>query len=255
MAQLDGKLLPTTVVGSYPQPDWLFDRSTFALRSVPRVRTPDVWRMSGVLLEQAQDDATILAIRAMECAGVDIVTDGEIRREGMSNRFATALEGVDGKRPAKVPSFVPGQTQDALRVVGPVRRSRPVMVYDAAFLRANTRHLAKMTLPGPFSLSQEVVNEYYDDDETLALDYATAVRAELVDIAAAGVDVIQLDEPWLQNRPDAAQRFGVKAINAALRGISATTALHLCFGYGWRRPAQAKYSAYAFFEELGDRSR
>ena len=232
--------LTTTVVGSYPQPDWLVDRALLA-KGVPRVRLRSIWRVPEAFLEQAQDDATVVAIRDMERAGIDIISDGEIRRESYSNRFATALDGVDVAQPAVITDRYGNQTQ-VPRVVGPIRRVRPVELRDMQFLRRNTDRPAKITLPGPFTMAQQAQNEYYRDVEELAMDYAEAVNAEARDLQAAGADVIQLDEPWLRNDPEAARRYAVPAINRALAGLTVPTALHLCFGYaavvsGRSRPA------------------
>jgi 5-methyltetrahydropteroyltriglutamate--homocysteine methyltransferase len=222
-------LLPTTVVGSYPQPGWLIDRAQLGSK-VPRVRMPEIWKVENTFLEEAQDDATLLAIRDMERAGIDIITDGEMRRESYSNRFATALEGIDIERPGStinrsgVPIPVP-------RVAGPIRRRAPVEVRDVAFLRKNTSKRIKITLPGPFTMAQQAQDDYYKDEEALALAFAAVVNEELRDLKAAGADVLQLDEPWLQARPERAARYGVKAINRALQGIPGATVLHVCFGY------------------------
>jgi 5-methyltetrahydropteroyltriglutamate--homocysteine methyltransferase len=241
-------LIPTTVIGSYPQPDWLVDREALRRRRVPRVHAPELWRIPGNLLEQAQDDATVVAIRDMERAGIDIITDGEIRRESYSNRFALSLEGIDAERPAEVagrtgPTLVP-------RVVGKIRRRGSVEVRDAEFLRRSSDRATKITLPGPFTLAQQASDEYYRDEEAMAMDYAVAVNEELRDIAAAGVDVVQLDEPWMQARPDRAARYGVRVLNRALAGIQAPTVVHLCFGYAEMVPD--KPPAYAFLSELAD---
>jgi len=245
------KLLPTTVVGSYPQPDWLVHKDVLKSQTVPRVRLKEMWRVAEPWLEQAQDDATLIAIRDMERAGIDIITDGEIRRESYSNRFATALEGVDIDKPALVKSRA-GAGQETLvpRVIGKVRRRAPVEVRDMQFLRRNTEHKAKITLPGPFTMTQQVKNEFYKDAEELAMDYAAAVNAEARDLVAAGADVIQLDEPWLRNDPDAARRFAVKAINRALAGITVPTVVHLCFGYAFL--VSNKPTSYFFLSELAD---
>src|SRR3989440_5605704 len=213
---LPNHLLPTTVVGSYPQPEWLVDRAMLS-KSVPRTRMHAMWRLPAEHLEQAQDDATIVAIRDMERAGIDVVTDGEIRRESYSNRFATALDGVDVKNPGHIRDRYGNETP-VPRVVGKVQRARPVELRDMQFLRRNTDRLAKITLPGPFTMAQQAKNEFYPDVEALAMDFAVAVNAELHDLQAAGADVIQLDEPWLRNDPDAAKRFAVPAINRALAG-------------------------------------
>jgi len=217
------------VVGSYPQPGWLIDRAQLGSK-VPRVRMPEIWKVENTFLEEAQDDATLLAIRDMERAGIDIITDGEMRRESYSNRFATALEGIDIERPGStinrsgVPIPVP-------RVAGPIRRRAPVEVRDVAFLRKNTSKRIKITLPGPFTMAQQAQDDYYKDEEALALAFAAVVNEELRDLKAAGADVLQLDEPWLQARPERAARYGVKAINRALQGIPGATVLHVCFGY------------------------
>jgi 5-methyltetrahydropteroyltriglutamate--homocysteine methyltransferase len=245
------KLLPTTVVGSYPQPDWLVDKDVFKSQTVARVRLKEMWRVAEPYLEQAQDDATLIAIRDMERAGIDIITDGEMRRESYSNRFATALEGVDIDNPALVKSRAgAGQETMVPRVVSKVRRREPVEVRDMQFLRRNTAHKAKITLPGPFTMTQQVKNEFYKDAEELAMDYAVAVNEEARDLVAAGADVIQLDEPWLRNDPDAARRFAVKAINRALEGITVPTVVHLCFGYAFL--VSNKPASYFFLSELAD---
>jgi len=225
-------LLPTTVVGSYPQPDWLIDRERLNHNKVPRVRAPEMWRFAGELLEQAQNDATILAIRDMERAGIDVITDGEIRRESYSNHFATALDGIDFEKPGEIvgrgnrTTFVP-------RVVGRIRRGRPVEVRDVVFLRANTDRTIKITLPGPFTMAQQAKNEFYADDADMAMDYAVAVNEEARALKAAGADIIQLDEPWMEERPEAARRYGVAALNRALEGIDGPTVVHCCFGYAF----------------------
>jgi 5-methyltetrahydropteroyltriglutamate--homocysteine methyltransferase len=244
-------LLPTTVVGSYPQPDWLVDREMLS-KSVPRTRMTQMWRIPETYLEQAQDDATVLAIRDMERAGIDIVTDGEIRRESYSNRFATALEGIDSENPAIItarsgPTPVP-------RVVGKISRSGPVELRDMEFLRRNTSHAAKITLPGPFTMSQQASNEFYKDDEELAMALAAAVNAEALELQKAGADVIQLDEPWVRNDPATAKRYAVKAINRALQGITVPTVVHICFGYAAVVPGDTKPSGYSFLAELADSS-
>ena len=243
-------LLPTTVVGSYPQPEWLVDRALLS-KSVPRTRMHEMWRLPEEHLEEAQDDATIVAIRDMERAGIDIVTDGEIRRESYSNRFATALEGVDSDNPAIIVSRS-GHETPVPRVVGKVRRTGPVERRDMEFLRKNTDRAAKITLPGPFTMSQQARNEYYKDDEELAMAFAEAVNAEALDLQKAGADVIQLDEPWVRNNPDLARRYAVKAINRALQGITVPTVVHLCFGYAAVVPGSTKPSGYSFLSELAD---
>jgi 5-methyltetrahydropteroyltriglutamate--homocysteine methyltransferase len=240
-------LLPTTLVGSYPQPDWLIDRSRLAARLPPRVRATELWRVAPELLEQAQDDATILAVRDQERAGVDIVTDGEQRRESYSNRFATALDGIDLDRPG-VAIDRSGHANPAPRVVGPIRRRHAVEVRDLELLRASTDRPVKMTVPGPFTMTQQAQNEYYADEAALALAYAAAVNEEVKDLFAAGADVVQLDEPYLQARPEAARRYGLQALDRALEGVTGTTAVHVCFGYAaiiHERP-----SGYSFLTEL-----
>src|SRR5438128_3407616 len=240
-------LLPTTVVGSYPQPDWLIDREKLTHLPPVRVRAQELWRVPDPWLEQAQDDATVVAIRDMERAGIDIITDGEIRRESYSNRFATALLGIDLDNPASVPGRTGGSVT-VPRIVGPIRRLRPVEVRDVEFLRRNTDRRIKITLPGPFTMSRQAKNEYYKDEEEMVMDYAAAVNAELRDLKAAGADVIQLDEPWLQARPEEARRLALPAIDRAFDGIPGPTALHLCFGYAY--VARDKPNGYAFLSEL-----
>jgi len=242
-------LLPTTVVGSYPQPDWLVNRELLS-KSVPRVRTP-IWRVPEPWLEQAQDDATLLAIREMERAGIDIITDGEIRRESYSNRFATALQGIDTANPGQVRARS-GHATPVPRVVGKIQRTQAVEVRDMQFLRANTDRVAKITLPGPFTMSQQAVNEFYRDEEELVMDYAAAVNAEARDLEKAGADIIQLDEPWLRNDPEAAKRVAVKAINRALEGLTVPTIVHLCFGYAALVPGETKPVGYSFLPQLAD---
>jgi 5-methyltetrahydropteroyltriglutamate--homocysteine methyltransferase len=241
-------ILETTVVGSYPQPGWLIDRDKLGSK-VPRVRTPEIWRVSPRLLEQAQDDATLLAIRDMERAGIDIITDGEMRRESYSNRFSTALEGIDLDNPGTTVNRT-GARSVVPRVTGPIQRKAGVEVRDVRFLRANTAKRIKITLPGPFTMTQQAQDDYYRDEEALALAYAAAVNEEIRDLRAAGADVIQLDEPWLQARPERAARYGVKAINRALQGIEGTTVVHLCFGYA--AAVKDKPSGYSFLPQLAD---
>jgi len=242
-------LLPTTVVGSYPQPDWLIDRTSLKKRVPARVRATDLWRIADPWLEQAQDDATLLAIREMERAGVDIISDGEMRRESYSNRFANALGGVDRERLGAGlnrrggPDIVP-------LVSGPIRRVEPVEVRDLTFLRANTERMVKVTLPGPFTMTRQAENAYYADEEALAMAYAAAVNDEIKDLFAAGADVVQLDEPYMDSFPEQARRYAVKAINRALEGVSGTTVVHICFGYG--HYVKKKSAPYAFLRELED---
>ena len=241
-------LLPTTVVGSYPQPDWLVDRDNLRGRLPPRVRARELWRVPVAYRDAAQDDATLAAIKDMERAGIDIITDGEIRRESYSNHFATALGGVDIERPGTALDRT-GHSNPVPRVAGPVRRKGPIEVRDVEFLRANTDRAIKITLPGPFTMAQQAQNDYYADDEALAMDYAAAVNEELRDLKAAGADILQLDEPYLQARPEIARRYGVKVINRALLGIPGPTAVHLCFGYA--HVVHQRPGAYSFLAELG----
>ena len=240
-------LLPTSLVGSYPQPDWLIDRARLAGRFPPRVRARELWRVAPEYLGQAQRDATLLAIRAQEDAGLDIITDGEICRESYSNRFATALEGVDIDNPGTALDRS-GHPNPVPRVTGPIRRKHPVEVEDLKFLRAHTGRTVKITVPGPFTMAQQAQDDYYGSKEALAFGYAEAVNEEIRDLFAAGADIVQLDEPYLQARPAQAQQYGVKVINRALDGVTGTTALHLCFGYAaiiHERPA-----GYSFLPEL-----
>jgi 5-methyltetrahydropteroyltriglutamate--homocysteine methyltransferase len=241
-------LLPTTVIGSYPQPDWLVDRDRLRSTLPARIREKELWRVDEPYLAQAQDDATALAIADQERAGVDIVTDGEIRRESYSNRFATALEGFDIDDPAMVPGRA-GGINPVPRVVGPVRRARPVEVDDLRFLRARTDRTIKITLPGPFTMSQQASDEHYGDEAALAMDLAAAVNEEVRDLFAAGADVVQIDEPWLQARAEKAQAFALPAIERALAGVTGTTALHTCFGYA--HVVHDRPPGYPFLAELG----
>jgi 5-methyltetrahydropteroyltriglutamate--homocysteine methyltransferase len=241
-------MITTTVVGSYPQPNWLIDRSKLGSK-VPRVRAPEIWRVAPEFLEQAQDDATLLAIRDMEAAGIDIITDGEMRRESYSNRFATALEGVDIANPGTTINRS-GARSVVPRIVGPIKRKQATEVRDVQFLRANTSKPIKITLPGPFTMAQQAQDDYYRDEEALAMAYAAAVNDELRDLKRAGADVVQLDEPWLQARADRAARYGVRAINRALEGVSGTTVVHLCFGYA--AAVKDKPSGYSFLGQLAE---
>ena len=239
----------TTVVGSYPQPDWLIDRRRLGDRLPPRVRARELWRVAPPLLEEAQDDATRLAVQDMEWAGVDVITDGEMRRESYSNRFATALEGVDLDRPG-VALDRTGHENPVPRVVGPIHRTGPVEVRAIEFLRSITDRRIKITVPGPFTMSQQAQNDYYVDDGELALAYADAVNAELRDLKAAGADVVQIDEPYLQARPDQARQYAIAAVNRALDGIEDDTVLHTCFGYA--HIVHDRPSGYPFLAELDD---
>jgi len=239
-------LLPTSLVGSYPQPEWLIDRAKLAAQ-VPRTRAGDLWLVRRDRLEAAQDDATLLAIRDQERAGLDIITDGEQRRESYSNRFATALDGVDADNPGTTLNRV-GKPIPVPRIVGPIRRSGPIEVRDLKLLRANTDRLVKATLPGPFTLSKQAQDEFYGDAEAMAMDYAAAVNAEVIDLFAAGADIVQIDEPWMQQHPDDARRYGLKALDRALQGVAGTVAVHLCFGYA--ALVHDKPSGYSFLPEL-----
>ena len=240
-------LFPTTIVGSYPQPEWLIDRQKLAGRFPPRVRVRELWRLQEPWLAMAQDDATLLAIRAQEDAGLDIVSDGEIRRESYSNRFATALDGVDLDNPGTALDRS-GHPNPVPRIVGRIRRRHAVEVDDLKFLKANTSRRTKITVPGPFTMLQQAQNDYYATEEEAALDYAAAVNAEIKDLFAAGADVVQIDEPYMQARPEKARQYGLKALNRALEGVEGTTAVHICFGYAaiiHQRP-----SGYSFLGEL-----
>ncbi|TMG31647.1 MAG: 5-methyltetrahydropteroyltriglutamate--homocysteine methyltransferase [Chloroflexi bacterium] len=243
------RLLPTTVVGSYPQPEWLVDREMLGSRLPPRVRAREIWRVAPEFLEQAQDDATLVAIRDMERAGIDIITDGEVRRESYSNRFATALEGMDLDHPGSALDRT-GHPNPVPRVVGPIRRTRPVEKRDVEFLRTNTDREIKATLPGPFTMSQQAQDDHYHDEEAFAMALAEAVNEEVRDLFAAGADVVQLDEPYLQARSEKAERFAVRAINRALEGVTGTTALHTCFGYA--HIVHNRPNGYPFLEPLAD---
>jgi 5-methyltetrahydropteroyltriglutamate--homocysteine methyltransferase len=242
-------VIATTVVGSYPQPDWLIDRDRLGHRLPPRVRARELWRVDEAQLEEAQDDATRLAVQDMERAGVDVITDGEMRRESYSNRFATALEGVDLDNPG-VALDRTGHENPVPRVVGPIRRTRPVEVRDVEFLRSITDRRIKITVPGPFTMTQQAQNDHYEDARSLALAYADAVNEELRDLKAAGADVVQIDEPYLQARPEAAREYAVEAIDRALEGIEGDTVLHTCFGYA--AIVHDRPSGYPFLAELND---
>ena len=240
-------LFPTSLVGSYPQPDWLIDRERLGHRFPPRVRAKELWRVDPEYLDQAQQDATLLAIRAQEAAGLDIITDGEIRRESYSNRFATALDGVDTDNPGTALDRS-GHPNPVPRITGPIRRRHPVEADDVRFLRASTGRTIKITVPGPFTMAQQAQNDYYPDTEAAAFAYAEVVNEEVKDLFAAGADIVQLDEPYLQARAEQAKQYGVAVLNRALAGVTGTTAVHLCFGYAaiiHERPA-----GYSFLPEL-----
>jgi 5-methyltetrahydropteroyltriglutamate--homocysteine methyltransferase len=242
-------LFPTSLVGSYAQPDWLIDRKKLAGRFPPRTRAKELWRVAPEFLDEAQDDATLIAIRDQERAGLDIITDGEMRRESYSNRLATALEGVDIDNPGTALDRS-GHPNPVPRVVGKIRRKHPVEVRDVEFLRANTDRLIKATVPGPYTMSQQAQNDFYSSSEELAMAYAAAVNEEIKDLFAAGADIVQIDEPYMQARPDNARRYGVAALNRALDGVEGTTAVHLCFGYA--AIIHDRPPAYAFLQELED---
>src|SRR6185437_3811481 len=242
-------LFPTTIVGSMPQPEWLIDRVKLAGRFPPRVRVRELWRIPEAYLAEAQDDATLLALRAQEDAGIDIVTDGEMRRESYSNRFSTALEGVDIDNPGTALDRS-GHPNPVPRVAGKVRRKHPVEVDDVKFLRANTTHTIKITVPGPFTMSQQAQNDFYKDEEEMVLDYAAAVNAEIKDLFAAGADIVQIDEPYMQARPEKARKYGLKAFNAALDGVKGTTAVHVCFGYA--AVIHVRPEGYSFLPEFAN---
>src|SRR4249920_666041 len=240
-------LFPTTIVGSFPQPEWLIDRAKLAGRFPPRVRALELWRLQEPYLAQAQDDATLLAIRFQEEAGLDIVSDGEIRRESYSNRFATALEGIDLDNPGTALDRS-GHPNPVPRIVGRIRRMHPVEVDDLKFLRAHTDRQVKITVPGPFTMLQQAQNDFYGSEAEAAMDYAAAVNEEIKDLFAAGADVVQIDEPYMQARPEKARQYGLQALNRALEGVQGTTAVHICFGYAaiiHERP-----SGYSFLPEL-----
>jgi 5-methyltetrahydropteroyltriglutamate--homocysteine methyltransferase len=242
-------LLPTSLVGSYAQPEWLIDRKKLAGRFPPRVRARELWTVPAEHLAQAQDDATLLAIHDQERAGLDIITDGEMRRESYSNRFATALEGVDIDNPGTALDRS-GHPNPVPRIAGKVRRKHPVEVNDVKFLRANTTRTIKITVPGPFTMSQQAQNDFYKDEEELVLDYAAAVNAEIKGLFAAGADIVQIDEPYMQARPDKARKFGLKAFNAALDGVTGTTAVHVCFGYA--AIIHVRPEGYSFLPEFAN---
>jgi 5-methyltetrahydropteroyltriglutamate--homocysteine methyltransferase len=242
-------LLPTSLVGSYAQPEWLIDRQKLAGRFPPRVRARELWRVAPEYLDQAQDDATLLAIRDQERAGLDIITDGELRRESYSNRFATALEGVDIDNPGTALDRS-GHPNPVPRVTGKIRRKHPVEVRDVKFLRANTDRTVKITVPGPFTMSQQAQNDFYKDEQEMVLDYAAAVNAEIKDLFAAGADIVQIDEPYMQARPDKARQIGLNGLNAALDGVKGTTAVHICFGYA--AIIHVRPEGYSFLPELAN---
>lgn len=239
-------LLPTSLVGSYPQPEWLIDRVRLS-KQVPRVRMQDLWLVPDAHLEAAQDDATLLAIRDQERAGLDIISDGEQRRESYSNRFATALDGIDLDRPGTTINRT-GKTISVPRVAGKIRRRHPVELRDVKILRANTDRTIKATVPGPFTMGKQAQDDFYGDEEAVAMDYAAAVNEEIRDLFAAGADIVQIDEPWMQQHPEKARQYGLKTLARALDGVSGTIAIHLCFGYA--AVVHDKPTGYSFLPEL-----
>jgi 5-methyltetrahydropteroyltriglutamate--homocysteine methyltransferase len=241
--------LPTSIVGSLPQPEWLIDRDRLAHQFPPRVRARELWRVAPEFLPQAQDDATLLAVRAQERAGLDIVTDGEIRRESYSNHFATALEGLDLDRPGTVLNRS-GLEIPVPRVVGDLARRGPIQAADARFLRAATDRTVKVTIPGPFTMAQQAQDDHYGDERALALAYADVVREEIADLFAAGADIVQVDEPWLQARPEVARRYGAEAVTRAVEDAAGPVHLHLCFGYA--AMVRDRPAGYSFLPELAD---
>ena len=242
-------LLPTSLVGSYPQPDWLIDRDKLAHQMPPRVRAEALWRVAPEFLEQAQDDASLLAIRDQERVGLDIITDGEMRRESYSNRLATELEGIDLDNPGQITSRS-GHLITVPRIVGKIRRKHSVEARAVRFLRANTDRKVKITIPGPFTMSQQAQNSFYGSDAEMAMDYAAAVNEEIKDLFAAGADIVQIDEPWMEAHPDKAREFGLAALACALEGVHGTTALHICFGYAALVPERP--AVYRFLGQLAD---
>ncbi len=242
-------LFPTTIVGSYPQPDWLIDRVKLAGRFPPRVRAKELWRVAEPHLQQAMDDATVLAIKAQEDAGLDIITDGEIRRESYSNRIATALEGVDIDNPGTALDRS-GHPNPVPRIVGKVKRVRPIEVEDLLFLKKHTARQVKITVPGPFTMLQQAQNDFYASEEEAAMDYAVAINEEIKDLFAHGADVVQVDEPYMQARPEKARQYGIRALNRALEGVTGTTAVHICFGYA--AIIHARPNGYNFLPELAN---
>jgi 5-methyltetrahydropteroyltriglutamate--homocysteine methyltransferase len=251
MRTIENVLLPTSLVGSYAQPDWLIDRKKLAGRFPPRVRAKELWRVVPEYLEQAQDDASILAIRDQERAGLHIITDGEQRRESYSNRFATALDGVDIDKPGTALDRS-GHPNPVPRIVGKIRRKHAVQVRDVQFLRANTDRTIKITVPGPFTMSQQAQNDFYKDEQEMVLDYAAAVNAEIKDLFGAGADIVQIDEPYMQARPEKARQFGLLGLEVALDGVSGMTAIHICFGYA--AIIHTRPGGYSFLPELAGSS-
>ena len=244
-------LLPTTLVGSYPQPDWLIDRTRLKSRLPPRVRAHDLWRFEGDALRDAQDNATIIALRDQELAGLDILGDGEMRRESYSNRLATSLSGIDIDNPG-VATDRTGAQNPVPRVTGPIKRQSPIEVQDVALIKRYSTRPLKITIPGPFTMTQQAQNDFYPSDEALAMDYADAVNGEIQDLFAAGVDIVQLDEPYLEARAETARAYAVAAINRALKGVSGRTALHICFGYAHVHKGAAKPRGYSYLGELAN---
>jgi 5-methyltetrahydropteroyltriglutamate--homocysteine methyltransferase len=240
-------LFPTTIVGSYPQPDWLIDREKLAGRFPPRVRAKELWRVSEPYLQQAMEDATLLAIRAQEDAGLDIITDGEIRRESYSNRIATALEGIDIDNPG-VGLDRSGHPNPVPRIVGKIKRARPIELEDLLFLKSHTQRKVKITVPGPFTMLQQAQNDFYASEEEAAMDYAIALNEEIQELFANGADVVQVDEPYMQARPEKARQYGIQALNRALQGVKGVTAVHICFGYA--AVIHARPEGYNFLPEF-----
>ena len=242
-------LFPTSLVGSYSQPDWLIDKDKLKGRFPPRTRAQELWRVSSEYLAEAQQDAVRLAVEDQLKAGLDIITDGEACRESYSNHFATALEGIDIDSPGEALDRS-GEPVPVPRITGPIKRKHPVSVDEVRYLRSLTDRKIKFTVPGPFTMSQQAQNDFYASPAEAAMDYAAAVREEVLDLFAAGADVVQLDEPYMQARPEAAEAYGVDALNAALEGVKGDTCVHICFGYAMlihERP-----EGYSFLPQLAN---
>ena len=242
-------IIPTMLVGSYPQPGWLINRDVLLGHGPPRVRMREVWRFGEDELDEAQNDAVLTAVHEQERAGIDVLTDGEIRRESYFNAFATALDGLDVDNPGLVAARNGKQTQ-VPRVVGPIKHTKPVQAADVAFLRAHTDRPIKVTIPGGFTMAKLALDEHYHDQEALIMAYAEAVNVEIKALKAAGADWIQIDEPYMQANPEEANKFGVAAIDRALEGIEGPTAVHLCFGYAY--VVSGKPAGYSYLPQLND---
>jgi 5-methyltetrahydropteroyltriglutamate--homocysteine methyltransferase len=234
------RLLPTTIAGSLPKPAWL--------------ATPEVlwapWRLAGEQLAEGKRDAVLLALRDQEAAGIDIVGDGEQSRQHFVHGFLAGIEGVDMTRRRRIPIRAGRYEADCPTVTGPIRRPAPVHAEEARFARAHTAHRLKFTLPGPMTIVDTVADEHDGDRVRLAMAFARVLNEEARELAALGVDVVQIDEPAFNVYMDEVRDWGIAALERAVDGVACTTAVHVCYGYGieaniaWKRSLGDEWRQY-----------